>query len=122
MVHAGQVNLQTVHHAQEAILMKAVDEKKDPEAPIKLAVLQNEIAQAQFEIQQEIPIELTDSEKTQYSNAWCTYCKRNLSLIKNRGQVFSLIMGQCTQLLQDRMKQDTDWMTTSTSNDPLMLY
>jgi hypothetical protein len=33
-----------------------------------------------------------------------------------------LIQGQCTQLLQDKMKQDTDWAVVSTSYDPLMLY
>jgi hypothetical protein len=42
--------------------------------------------------------------------------------MKHRGQAFSLIQGQCTQLLQDRMKQDTDWNTVSTSYDPLTLY
>jgi hypothetical protein len=26
------------------------------------------------------------------------------------------------QLLQDKMKQDTDWTATSMSNDPLTLY
>jgi hypothetical protein len=33
-----------------------------------------------------------------------------------------LIQGQCTQLLQDKMKQDIEWNTVSTSNDPLTLY
>jgi hypothetical protein len=43
-------------------------------------------------------------------------------MIKHRGQAFSLIQGQCTQLLQDKMKQDTDWAVVSTSYDPLTLY
>jgi hypothetical protein len=42
--------------------------------------------------------------------------------MKHRGQAFSLILGQCTQLLQDRMKQDTDWNMASTSYDPLDFY
>ena len=42
--------------------------------------------------------------------------------MKHRGQAFSLILGQCIQLLQDRMKQDTNWNTASTSYDPLDLY
>lgn len=88
---------------------------------MKLAILKNEIAQADFEAGEEIPIELTDSEKTQYSNAWRTYRERNAQLIKHRGQAFSLTLGQCTQLLQDRMKQDTDWDTVSTSYEPLQL-
>jgi hypothetical protein len=46
----------------------------------------------------------------------------NANLIKHRGQSFSLIQGQCTQLLQDKMKQDTDWNTVSISYDPLTLY
>jgi hypothetical protein len=65
---------------------------------------------------------MSDSEKTQYSNDWRTYRERNALLTKQRGQAFSLILGQCTQLLQDRMKQDTDWNITSTSYNPLELY
>lgn len=65
---------------------------------------------------------MTDSESTQHNNNWRTHRERNAKLVTHRGQVFSLIMGQCTQLLQDRMKQDADWTTVSTSNDPLILY
>jgi hypothetical protein len=43
-------------------------------------------------------------------------------LTKHRGQAFSLILGQSTQLLQDRRKQDTDWYAASTSYNPLELY
>jgi hypothetical protein len=65
---------------------------------------------------------MLDSEKTQYSNNWRTYQERNMLLTKHRGQAFSLILGQCAQLLQDRMKQDTNWNTASTSYNPLELY
>jgi hypothetical protein len=47
---------------------------------------------------------------------------RNALLMKHRGQTFSPILGQCTQLLQDRMKQDTDWNAASTSYSLLDLY
>ncbi len=40
----------------------------------------------------------------------------------HQGQAYSLILGQCTQLLQDKMKQDASWTMVSTSYDPLMLY
>jgi hypothetical protein len=43
-------------------------------------------------------------------------------LTKHRGQAFSLILGQCNQLLQDRLKQDTGWNMASTSYNPLELY
>ena len=43
-------------------------------------------------------------------------------MTKHRGQGFSLILGQCTQLLQDKMKQDTEWNVVSTSYGSLTLY
>jgi hypothetical protein len=89
---------------------------------MKLAVLQNEIAQGEFSANVKVAIVLNDSQKTQFRNEWSTYRERNSNLIKHRGQAFSLIQGQSTQLLQDKMKQDTDWAVVITSYDPLMLY
>jgi hypothetical protein len=40
----------------------------------------------------------------------------------HQGQAYSLILGQCTQLLQNKMKQDASWTTVSASYDPLELY
>ena len=65
---------------------------------------------------------MTDSEKTQSINEWRTYRKRNSQLKKHRGQGFSLILGQCKKLLQDKMKKDTEWNVFSTSYDPMTLY
>jgi hypothetical protein len=80
----------------------------DLEASTKLAVLQNEIDQGEFAANIEVPVELNDSEKTQFSNEWRTYRERNANLIKHRGQALSLIQGQCTQLLQEKTKQGMD--------------
>ena len=122
MIHTSQMNLQAARHVQLLLLQALVDSGVDPEALMKLAVLQNEMAQAEFEAAVDVPIDLTNSKKTQWSNDWRTYHERNSQLIRNRGQAFSLIMGQCTQLLQDKMKQDADWEAISTSYNPLLLY
>jgi hypothetical protein len=97
-----------IRKAQRAIRQAAVTEGTDPTVPMSLAILENEIAEGDFEAQEDVPIILTDSDKTQHSNEWRTYRERNENLLKHRGQAFSLILGQCTQLLQDRMKQDND--------------
>jgi hypothetical protein len=89
---------------------------------MKLALLQNEIYQGEFSANIEDPIVLNDSQKTEFSNEWYTYKECNSNLIKHRGQAISLVQGQCTQLLQDKMKQDTEWVVVSTSYDPLALY
>jgi hypothetical protein len=89
---------------------------------MELAILQNEIAQGDFSSSNEVTMGLNDSEKTQFSNEWRTFQECNAIMIQHRGQAFSLIQGQCTQLLQDKMKQDTEWKNVSTSYDPLTLY
>jgi hypothetical protein len=121
MIRVGQANLQQAREAQREILEAAVA-ANDLDAPMKLAILNNEIAQGDFEQNEEVPIVTSESEKTQYSNDWRSYRERTTQLTKYRGQAFSLILGQCTQLLQDKMKQDTDWNVVSTSYDPLSLY
>ena len=39
----------------------------------------------------------------------------------SRGKVYFLLLGQCTQVLIDKMKQDTDWVAIDTSYDPNLL-
>jgi hypothetical protein len=122
MIRNVQLNIQQTRQAQETILEAAVQTGTYMDAPTKLAILQNEIAQGEFAASIEVPVVLTDFEKTQFSNYWRTLRERNTNLITHRGQYFSLIQGQCTQLLQDKMKQDTEWNTVSISYDPLTLY
>ena len=80
MIHTSQVNLQAARHMQLLLLQALVDSGVDPEAPMKLAVLQNEMAQVEFEAAVDVPIDLTNSEKTQWSNNWRTYHERNSQL------------------------------------------
>jgi hypothetical protein len=47
MIRSGQRNIQWARQAQEKILEAAVL-AKDPDAPMKLAILQNEISQGDF--------------------------------------------------------------------------
>ena len=93
----------------------------DDAAPMKLAVLENDISQGDYEATVDVPIVMTDSEKTQSSNQWRTYRENNYQLTNHRVQGFLLIIGQCTQLLRDQTKQDTEWNVVSTSYEPLTL-
>lgn len=121
MIRTGQANLQQACLAQQSILEAAVIAAVNLEAPMKLTIIDNLIAQWDFEQNMAVPIEMTDSEKTQHSKKWRSYRERNALLSKHRGQAFSLVLGQCTQLLQDKMKQDIDWTAVITSYDPLSL-
>ncbi len=62
-------------------------------------------------------MKLTDDERTAHSNAWRTHRETAESLKKSRGNIYSLLLGQCMQVLVDKMKQDTDWVSISDSFD-----
>ena len=64
MICSRQANLQQACLAQQFILEAAVNARVDPEAPMKLAILNNAIAQGDFEQNMEVTIEMSDSEKT----------------------------------------------------------
>jgi hypothetical protein len=40
---------------------------------MQLAILDNDIAEGNYKQNNEVPIKMSDSEKTQYSNDWRTY-------------------------------------------------
>jgi hypothetical protein len=81
-----------------------------------------QIARDNIKLADEIEMKLTDNEKTAHSNAWRTHQEMTESLKKSRGKIYSLLHGQCTQVLVDKMKQDTDWVTISESYDPSLLF
>jgi hypothetical protein len=60
--------------------------------------------------------------KLEYRNESKTHSQHVANLEKHCGNVYALIYGQCTQILQDKMKQDKNWATVSVSCKPLELY
>jgi hypothetical protein len=71
---------------------------------MELAKLNQDITQADFEAPQDVPIELNDQEQIDYSNECQNHSRRISMLETHQGQAYSLILVQCTQLLQDKMK------------------
>jgi hypothetical protein len=61
MIRTGQMNIQRARKAQETILDAEVLAGIDMEAPMKLALLQNEISQGGLSVNIEVPIVLNDS-------------------------------------------------------------
>jgi hypothetical protein len=67
-------------------------------------------------------MKLTDDEEMLHSNAWCTHHELTDGLKKSRDKIYSLLLGQCTQVLIDKMKQNVNWGTGSDSFDPITLF
>jgi hypothetical protein len=112
----------TLRQARENSLrtLQAVDEAS--RNYVEIATIEIAMQEAEARQAEEPPVEMTNLEKTEYDNKWRTYREREANLEKQRGQAYSMIRGQCTEVLLDKMKQDPDWnQVQQNSNDPLGL-
>ena len=82
---------------------------------VVIADTENLIDDIEYQQGQEVPYNLTDSERLVHSNESRSHSHRVATLEKHRGNMYALIYGQCTQILQDKMKQDKNWTTVSVS-------
>jgi hypothetical protein len=83
--------------------------------------VENKLESAKFDLTDVIEVKTTANEGMAFSNAWHTYCERTDCLVRSRGKVYSLVLGQCTTVLLNTMKQDADWLAASDSYNPLKL-
>ena len=88
---------------------------------MSLAILNNEIVEAEYKSHPIIPIDLEGYDKLEHNNKWRKYCERVVKSGKQRGQELSMIRGQCMQVFLDKAKHDIYWDTISESYDPLTL-
>ena len=77
MIRTGQSNIQTAKETQKIILEAADTVGIGGASPMKLAILENAIAQGEYEANLDVPVVMTDSENTQSVNEWRTYRERN---------------------------------------------
>jgi hypothetical protein len=76
---------------------------------------------AKFELTDVVEVRTTADESMAFNNAWQTYHERMDCLVRSRGKVYSQLLGQCTTVLLNKMKQDADWQAVSDSYNPLRL-
>jgi hypothetical protein len=76
---------------------------------------------AKFELTDVVEVNTTADESMAFNNDWQTYRERLDQQVRSRGKVYSLVLGQCTTVLLDKMKQDADWQAVSDSYNPLKL-
>jgi hypothetical protein len=83
--------------------------------------VENKLEVSKFELTDVVEVKTTADEHTAFSNSWRIYRERTDCLVRSRGKVYSLILGQCTTVLLDKMKQDSDWLVVSDSYGLLKL-
>ena len=90
-------------------------------ARMSLAILNNKIVEAEYKIHHILPIVLEDDAKIDHENECRTYRERNSQLEKQHGHAFSMIRGQCMQVLLNNTKHDLYWDKTIESYYKLTL-
>ena len=109
MVRLKQKNLLAAYHSKLATLQCSTSADPNADVAIDSAKVNNDIIELEFEITQDVEIILSEKEKSKYRSDGKTYTDHVNKLATHREQVFGLIMRKCTQLLQDKMKQDAQW-------------
>ena len=62
------------------------------------------MSKANFDLSGDIKVVLTMDEKAKRSNVYRTHREDEQRLITNRGKVYMLTIGQCTQALKGKLK------------------
>jgi hypothetical protein len=83
--------------------------------------VKNKLDVAKFELRDAVEVKTTSDEGMAFSNSWRTYRERTDHLVRSRGKVYSLVLGQCAMVLLDKVKQDAAWQGVSDSYNPLQL-
>ncbi len=90
-----------------------VDSNPDPGRTLELVEIQNQILQ--HDLAEFIPVKLDKEEKVEYDARVKSHNKKLDDLKLHQGKVYMLIMGQCTQQLQDKLKQNVSWSNVDTT-------
>jgi hypothetical protein len=60
---------------------------------------------AKLELTDVVEVKIAADESIAFKNAWRTNCERMDCLVRSRGKVYSMVLGQCTTVLLDKMSR-----------------
>ncbi len=117
-----ELRLKSLRAEKTAIKAKIISAPTNHGLLKELCEVDDQITKGDIELKDEVEMKLTDDEKTAHSNTWPSHRESSDSLKKSRGKIYSLLLGQCTQVLVDKMKQDVDWVKISGLFDLTLLF
>jgi hypothetical protein len=84
--------------------------------------LHKELNILKSDLRKKTPIVLYGDEALVYEASKKHYHTDTANLKKDRGQVYSLIISQCSSRLKDRLEKEANWDTIQSNQDPLELF
>ena len=82
----------------------------------------NKIIQVEYNISVDVRVPLTKEEKGEWKTNEKAYNERVQKHLLNQQKAFAIILGQCTQRLQDKMHDDDKWKDVNKKQKPFELY
>jgi hypothetical protein len=128
MVRAQQQNelqslqrkLARVQNTLRTIPITEVDEIDKLEE--QLSEVERKILQVEYDQSTEVSLPLSEEEKGEWRNSQKAYSDRVTKHQSNQQKAYAVIIGQCTQRLQDKMHDDMQWEMVNKNQKPLELY
>jgi hypothetical protein len=93
-----ELRLKSLRAEKMAIKAKIISAPTDRGFLKELREVDDQIAKGDIKLKDEVEMKLTDNEKTAHSNAWHSHCESSNSLKKSRGKIYTLLLGQWTQV------------------------
>jgi hypothetical protein len=81
-----------------------------------------QLLKAEYDENAVIELPLSEEEKGEWRQNQKAYGDRVQKHIVHQQKAFATIIGQCTQRLQDKLHEDSQWETINTNQKPLELY
>jgi hypothetical protein len=128
MVRAMQNNILTslcrkrTQLSNQLILIPLTEIEEIKKVKEKLAEVENSIIRAKYDINTEVEIPLNEEEKGEWRQSQKAYGDRCAKHISNQQKAYTIIIGQCTQRLQDELHDDSQWEAINRDQKPLELY
>ena len=88
----------------------------------QLVDTENEIRKTEYEIASQVEAPMTEEEKAEWRQSMKAYGDRCTKHVQNQQKAFAIIIGQCTQRLQDKLHDDAHWEQINKEQKPLELY
>jgi len=96
MVRAQKQNLLNAKTMKITMLHTMIQSNpNNVDLPISLAKVENKVDQLQFDMNEDIDVQMTEQEKNKYRLELHAYADRVNKLKTHQEQVYALILGQC---------------------------
>jgi hypothetical protein len=82
----------------------------------------NKILRADYDLNAEIDLPLSKEEKGEWRQEQKACGKRGTKHLLNQQKALGIIVGQCTQRLQDKLHDEAQWEVVNRNKKPLELY